>query len=286
VELSGVDGIGQEKKWNGFSKTIPYQPFVNKEVESIEITAPEEKALVTVALILEDMAGNELHHNFFHVIVEAPAGAITLNNGKKASVVSVDPKNFSAAKWSVKQWDVLDGSKVNGAGVGYFEYKFKIPAGEVESSTFVAELGAKELFVKDMGKEFKKDGDFMLGAKASPSQSPNSYPMTDETTFASAISVSANGIFIQRVDLPDDPADHRGVLSWHYQPKVRKLNEAGSYGYRVSVNLPKEVLEKAKATGEITIRLESDAALGGGLAVYGDKFGRYPMNPGIVFVAK
>ncbi|HRI80295.1 MAG TPA: glycoside hydrolase family 2 TIM barrel-domain containing protein [Cyclobacteriaceae bacterium] len=286
VELSGVDAIGQKKTWSGFSKTIPYQPYANNEVESIEITAPNEKALVTVALILEDGIGNELHHNFFHVIVEGSSEAITLNNGRKATVVTVEPKNFSASKWSLKQWDVLDGSKINGAGAGYFEYKFKIPAGQFEAATFIAEIGGKELFVKDMGKEFKKDGDYMLGAKTSPSASPNAYPMTDETVFAGAVSVSANGIFIQRVDLPDDPADHRGVLSWHYQPKVRKLNEAGSYGYRVAVNLTKEILDKARPTGEIVIRLESDAALGGGLAIYGDKFGRYPMNPGIVFFTK
>ena len=41
-------------------------------------------------------------------------------------------------------------------------------------------------------------------------------------------------------DLPDDPADHRGILSWHAQLRDRKLREAGSYGYLVSANLPAE----------------------------------------------
>ncbi|CAN5371625.1 hypothetical protein BH10BAC4_BH10BAC4_03740 [soil metagenome] len=288
VKLSGVDAIGQEKQWGEFSKQIAYQPYMNKEVESLELTVPNEKAVVTVALVLEDNAGNELHHNFFHLIVESQTQtSIVLNNGKKAMFVSVEPKGFSSANWTLKQWDVMNGSKVNGAGAGYFEYTFKVPANtNIESATFIAELGAKELFVKDMNKETKQDENFMLGAKASPSQSPNSYPMTDETTFPSAVSVKVNGVFVQKVELPDDPGDHRGVLSWHYQPKVRKLNEAGSYGYRVAVNLPKEALEKAKTTGEIVIRLEADSALAGGLAVYGDKFGRYPMNPGIVFIEK
>jgi hypothetical protein len=287
VKLSGVDALGQEKQWGEFSKLIPYHPYINKEVESIELLAPSEKAVVTVALVLEDNAGTVLHRNFYYLIVEAPGpGTITLNNGKKAVVVSVQPKDFQTAKWSLKQWNVLDGLKVNGAGTGYFEYKFKIPTGNFESATFIAELGAKELLIKDMDTKIKQDGDFMLGAKASPSQSPNSYPMTDETTFRSSVAVSANGIFVQKVELPDDPADHRGVLSWHYQPKVRKLNEAGSYGYRVVVNIPKEALEKAKATGEIIIRLEADSGLAGGLAIYGDKFGRYPMNPSMVFISK
>ncbi len=286
VRLTGVNGIGEQKQWGEFSKTIPYQPYLNKEVESLEVTAPNERSLVTVALVLEDRAGNELHHNFYHLIVESPAtNEMTLKNGKKGFVVSVEPKNFQEANWSLKQWNVFDGSKVNGAGAGHFEYKFKIPeAFKFESALFVAEVGAKELFVKDREKVIKQEGDFMLGAKASPSQNPNSYPMTDEKTFPSAVSISANGIFIQKIELPDDPADHRGVLSWHNQPKVRKLNEAGSYGYRVAVNLTKETLAKARATGEIIIRLEVDRGLAGGLAIYGDKFGRYPMNPSIVFV--
>jgi hypothetical protein len=287
VKLFGVDAIGQEKQWEGFSKQIPYQPYINKEVESLELVTPNEKAVVTVALVLEDNAGNVLHHNFYYLIVESPSpSAVTLSNGKKAVVVSVEPKDFQTSKWSMKQWNVLDGLKVNGAGTGFFEYKFNVPTGTSESATFIAEIGAKELFVKDMDKQIKQDGDFMLGAKASPSQSPNSYPMTDETTFRSAVSVIANGVFAQKVELPDDPADHRGVLSWHYQPKIRKLNEAGSYGYRVAVNIPKEVLEKAKSTGEIIIRLEADGGLAGGLAIYGDKFGRYPINPSVMFITK
>jgi hypothetical protein len=86
------------------------------------------------------------------------------------------------------------------------------------------------------------------------------------------------------VDLADDPADHRGVLSWHYQPKVPKLQEAGSYGYRVAVSIPAQALNIAKVTGELVVRLEVPDAMPGGLAVYGDKFGRYPMNPTVVLV--
>jgi predicted transcriptional regulator len=87
-------------------------------------------------------------------------------------------------------------------------------------------------------------------------------------------------------DLPDDPADHRGILSWHAQLRDRKLREAGSYGYLVSANLPAEAIETAAKTRELIIRLEVDAALGGGLAIYGEQFGRYPMDPTLVFTLK
>ena len=84
---------------------------------------------------------------------------------------------------------------------------------------------------------------------------------------------------VGRHELKDDPADHRGILSWHSQKRDRKLREAGSYGYLLSVPLSPDVLEAAAAAGKLRIRLEVDAASSGGLAVYGERFGRYPLDP-------
>lgn len=280
VKMYGYDAIGQKKNWGEQTKSIPYKPYINQEIESLELTMPNEKAVVTLALVLQDQTGNDLHHNVMNFIVETPTPLeITLLNGKKAQVASVEAKNFSNAKWSAKQWNVMEGAKINGAGSGYFEYKIKLPNTNFEGATFIAELGAKQLFVKDIDQEKIKDDNYMLGARVAPDKNPNSYPMTDETLFSSMVSVSVNGVFAQQVELPDDPADHRGVLSWHYQPKVRKLNEAGSYGYKVAINLPKEAIEIAKKTGEVVIRLSTDL---GGIAVYGDKFGRYVINPCVI----
>jgi hypothetical protein len=211
-----------------------------------------------------------------------------LLNGKTAKLLTIEPKNFSAAKWSKKQWDVMEGAKVNGAGAGYFEYKIRIPKelnlDKVNSASFLAEVSAKQLFAKDMNKKLAGNEDYMLGAVAEPSQNKNSYPMTDASRFPTAVSVKVNGYFAGRYDLPNDPADHRGVLSWKYQIQDKKLREAGSYGYRLSVNIPKKSLEEAMKTGELVIRMEVDEGSGGGLAIYGDKFGRYPMNPTVIFV--
>ncbi|MCU0393860.1 MAG: glycoside hydrolase family 2, partial [Thermoflexibacter sp.] len=283
VKMYGYDAIGQKKVWSEQTKTVPYKPYLNQEIESLELTMPNEKAVVTLALVLQDQAGNDLHHNVMNFVVEAPTPTeITLLNGKKAQVASVEAKNFSSAKWSAKQWNVMEGAKVNGAGSGYFEYKIKLPTTNFEGATFIAELGAKQLFVKDIDQEKIKDDNYMLGARVDPSKNPNAYPMTDETLFPSIVNVSMNGIFAQQVELPDDPADHRGVLSWHYQPQVRKLNEAGSYGYKVAINVPKEAIEAAKKTGELVIRLTAEDGIAGGIAVYGDRFGRYAINPCVV----
>jgi len=83
--------------------------------------------------------------------------------------------------------------------------------------------------------------------------------------------------------LADDPADHRGILSWHAQPHDKKLREAGSYGYLVRAVIPAGALAAAAESKEIVLRLEVDAAQPGGLAIYGERFGRYPLDPTLVF---
>ncbi|HSD66800.1 MAG TPA: hypothetical protein VLF95_08875, partial [Vicinamibacteria bacterium] len=90
------------------------------------------------------------------------------------------------------------------------------------------------------------------------------------------------GIF----DLPDDPADHRGLLSWHAQKRDGKLREAGSYGYLVSASVPPQALREAAAAGAVVVRLEVDEALPGGLAIYGEGAGRYPLDPSLVLTLR
>ena len=289
VKMYGYDALGQKKTWGEMSKIVSYQSWIQKELEPLKLTMPDEKAVVTVSLILEDNGGNIVHRNFTTMIVEGKIPTeMKLLNGKTAKILTIEPKNFSDAKWSKKQWNVMEGAKVNGAGSGYFEYKIKVPKdvnlATVTSANFLVEASAKQLFAKDMDKKLAGNEDYMLGAKAEPSQNKNAYPMTDVSRFPTSVSVKINGNFAGRYDLPNDPADHRGTLSWHYQIQDKKLREAGSYGYRMSVNIPKKSLEEAIKTGELVIRLEVDEGSGGGLAIYGDKFGRYPMNPTVVFI--
>ena len=145
------------------------------------------------------------------------------------------------------------------------------------------ELSAKQLFGKDKEGAKKSDGDFMRGKGThDPSSNPNSYPMTDETRFPSMVQVNICGESAGIFDLPDDSADHRGILSWHSQPRDRLLREAGSYGYLVSAPIPAEALRRAAKEKEFIIRLEVDDALPGGLAIYGERFGRYPLDPTII----
>ena len=66
----------------------------------------------------------------------------------------------------------------------------------------------------------------------------------------------------------------------------RKLREAGSHGYLVEVTIPARAVRAACAAKEFVVRLEVDASLPGGLALYGERFGRYPLDPTIVLSVK
>ena len=184
----------------------------------------------------------------------------------------------------------MDGLKVDGAGFGYFEYEVQIPDGistaNIDNITIIAELSAKKLFGKDQKDAKLPDGDYMLGKGTNdPSINPNSYPMTDTYKYPSMVRITVEGESVGTFFLEDDPADHRGILSWYSQLQNRKLNEAGSYGYLIKAFVPKELIDKA--TNKILrIRLEADKSLAGGLAVYGERFGRYPVDPTVVFVMK
>jgi len=199
----------------------------------------------------------------------------------KANTVSVAPDKFAKAQWSQKQWNVLKGLKACGAGKGFFEYAFTVPA-DAKKATFRAEVGAKRLNSKDSKDVDKgvRDLDCMLGGGfASRSKNPNYYPMTSAEKWPSTLKVYANGKLVKTMQLPDDPADHRGILSWAAQPRDGTLHEAGSYGWLVEAAIPSEVLAQAK-DGKLAIRLETEK---GGLAVYGASFGRYPLDPTVSF---
>jgi hypothetical protein len=199
----------------------------------------------------------------------------------------VPARDFTSAAWSLGQWDVLDGLKVNGAGSGFFEYTFDLPtevlAGKIVGASFLVEVSAKELLGKDKDDSAPEDSDYMRGKGFhDPAGNPNAYPMTDERTHPGAVRITINGVRAGLYELPDDPADHRGILSWHSQLGDRRLREAGSYGYRIVAPVPDVAVRKAASTGALVVRLEVEPSLPGGLAVYGARFGRYPMDPTIV----
>ena len=279
-EVDFMDKTGESQPLYSNKIAFAYQPWMQKQLSSLQIKIPELAGLGIVKLRLKDGEGNLLHSNFMNFIVKSA------QNKANTTIIEVKPNEYKKAEWSLKTWNVLDGLKVNGAGKGYFEYHIPISnavnISNIKNSYLLFEASAKQFFDKDKAPDFDKNQDYMLGAKVSPHKNPNSYPMTDEQAYPSVISVFINGKKAKTLTLPDDPADHRGVLSWNSQLKDKKLREAGSYGYLVKVPLSKNDLKKAVGQGFISLKIQTENE--GGLAIYGENFGRYPINPSMVII--
>jgi len=251
---------------------------------------PQEPALAVLSFQLEGRSGNTLHRNFTTFLVGeglSPRDEVC----DRTRVLRFAPNSFAASDWSDGQWEILGGLKVSAAGAGFLEYRIPWPSSlsinEILSAGFHAEISAKELLSKDRQDKGELGGDYMRGGGVDDrTLNPNAYPMTDEATYPTTVRVRLNGIVIGIAHLEDDPADHRGVLSWFSQKKDRRLREAGSYGYLTEFGIPPEALTRAQADRQFVLRLEVDESTAGGIAVYGERFGRYPLDPTLSFALK
>ncbi|MDH5379980.1 MAG: glycoside hydrolase family 2 [Cyclobacteriaceae bacterium] len=281
-DLTFTNTLGKSAKILSEKRQEVYQPWMQKELAPLSLTMPDYNGIATLAVRVTDEKGNTLHRNFMNFeVVSGKALPAT-------SIFSTSADSYTGAEWSKRVWNVMDGKKVNGAGKGFFEYEIEVPKDfnpkKSKKAYFLIEVSAKELFAKDIEKEQTGNLDFMKGARALPSSNPNSYPMTDELQFPSTITISINGQKMTTTTLADDPADHRGVLSWHHQLQDSKLREAGSYGYLVKVPVSKTLLKNIAEEGKLKVRLETTGE--GGIAIYGKEFGRYAIDPGLVVEMK
>ena len=270
---------------------VPYKPWYHGYLTNLKVHMPCNPGLTLVSWQVETRAGTVLHRNFTTFYVTArntPEREIITKQGKKFELVRFHPASYVSANWTTKTSRVLNGLKVWGDGIGYFEYRIQWPSGlkkeNVASLTLLFEASAKELLGKDRPEGMQQDGDYMRGEGFyDPGLNPNAYPMTDTRKYPSLLTIKVNGTTAGQFYLPDDPADHRGILSWFSQPRNERLHEAGSYGYLVQSVVPMNALKEGK---EIIIRLEVNDGLPGGLAIYGERFGRYPLDPTLVFQLK
>ena len=285
TELVGYNSLGEFKEYEKQSIPVAFEPWLSKPVASQKVTVPQETGLYWLRMVLKNDKGEVLHHNFTTFRVKD--GKSPAKEGVR--VLTFAPASYTAAEWSNGQSTIYKGLKENGFGHGYFEYTIDLPKDldleSVRSASLLFEASAKQKFGKDKeGNEI--EGDYMLGKGTfDHCKSLNSYAMTDTTLWPSKLEVSVNGKVIAKHDLADDPADHRGILSWGAQPAVREMREGGSYGELVKIDIPltnlpyQEILKTKKVTLRFTVPAED---LDGGLAIYGKDFGRYPLDPTII----
>jgi len=285
-ELSGRDHHGKFRQVFLKTEIVESLPWFQGELTPLTVKMPEEPGLYHLTLRLRDENAYIYHLNFTSFLVEErrPGSSGTES---MPGALSFEPSSFSDASWSLGQWNILDGLKVNGAGSGYLSYEVEVPEHmlneDLKKLTLVFEASAKKLHGKDRTEKSELGSDYMRGKGTfDPSRNPNSYPMTDSYKDPSLVKVKVNGQVVDVFYLEDDPADHRGVLSWHSQPRDRKLREAGSYGYLCKSRIPLELIRNSPDK-VLNIRFEVDESLPGGLAIYGKRFGRYALDPTLLF---
>ena len=283
TELVGWNTLGDFASYSNDSQPVAFEPYMNCRAGKVRVAIPEEKGLYLLRYILKKADGTVLHRNFTTFRVKKGTGP------EGVRVVSFPVSSYTAQEWSNGHSSVMNGLKLNGFGHGYFEYKVKLPKDldldKVASAQLIFEASSREIFGKDVaGNDIQ--GDFMLGGGTfDHCKSLNSFAMTDDEPWPSTVLVSIEGYDLgPATRLEDCPADHRGILSWGAQPNVRYIREAGSYGQLVKVDLP---VNEAKGMDLSTVTVRFSVPTGnGGLSLFGQDFGRYPLDPTFVFKMK
>ncbi|MFD0676636.1 MULTISPECIES: glycoside hydrolase family 2 protein [unclassified Paenibacillus] len=279
----GIEDIS----WNTYGVT---------QLPQLQVQMPRTDAVAILAIELKDPVDpavrSAVARNFitFDVRSGAAAGLYALE-GQWLQIAPTDSLN---KQWDYT-WQALNDHKVNGSNRndnrngGFFEYDIDISSltrfnsfsfGDID---IYLEAAAKVLLAKDQQliDDPTVDISYMHGRKADPGMNLNSYYMTDAKKHFSTVQVYIDGQPVELLQLPDDPADSRGVLSWHYQQDDRKLDEAGSYGYLQRIRIPSRMMPGIIERGSFRLKLEVPAGLpeeSGGLCLYGRNAGRYPID--------
>ncbi len=268
-------------------------PFSYTETTPVRVKIPDRNAVMICAASLSGKNGKIIQRNFVPFRVKS--------ENKQETILTKRPDEYTDASWSIRHLSPQGGKKVWGMGSGLFEYQFEIPPGiepdEISGLEFRAEMASRYPQGKYLEEgEAERIGMTIVSEKGTnPGYGKNSYPQTDENLHGSLVKITANDQLINEVELPDDPADHRGILSWMNQEagwewgsddrsKAWLLDEAGSYGYLVKARLDETSEKSALETGKVTVRLYVDEATAnrGGLSIYGKDSGRYPMDVTLV----
>lgn len=272
------DNLGVRAVAESGSMQLDWNGYGVKPIAPIQTTMPKQDAVAVLAVRLSTAGGKVITRNF--ITFDVRSGQANNLYETEGHWISQPVSSFTSSEWPYR-WNAIQNEKVCGGDTGSFTYDITLPdpaerpyIGDVE---IIFEASAKRLLVKDKEELSMKQHDisYMHGYRTDPEYNLNTYFMTDTVRHESNIRILIDGRQIESVLLPDDPADSRGVLSWHYQPVVNKLDEAGSYGYLVKVLLPSTIAAKLNQTRHFQLQLE---AVDGGLALYGRNAGRYPID--------
>ena len=245
---------------------LPVYGYGTTVLGDLKVRMPEENAVAVLSLYLLDDEGKVISRNFTTFDVRAELE----KNFVEIPVCSAKTEGFDLT------WTALLDDKLCLGGSGEAEYEVALPANVKNASEMILhfEAGSKRILNKDrkvIG-DPEVDGSFMRGYLVDRGSFANSYWMTDDSRFPSTVEVLVNGVSVETLNLANDWADARGVLSWHRQPNHRKLDEAGSYGEEKHVLIPSRLIPGILRDGRLTLTFRVKE--NGGLALYGRECGR------------
>lgn len=268
-QLDFINRFGERRAVaEGKIATAPTRYTVT-DLGELRCTLPNEPGLATVALWLEDEQGAVRCRNYVNVEVRGVA-LPTVEQLTNGWAVRFAPGDIHHTSWA-QPFVAPDGSKFSAPGRGWVEYVVTLPAG-IDVATL------RQLRLR-----------FEAGARTSglridwPQRTYGlNYPQTEaDRKFPTDVTVSLNEVVVGQVQLPDDPADARGVLSHHNGV------DPGSYGFLTEIVVDGAALQQALArqhTLLLRFTVPGEDGYPGGFALYGERLGSYPMDPTLLLI--
>ena len=263
--LDFIDRFGDRRTVEEGALAVRPQRFGVTPVGILRLRLPDESGLATVALWLEDEDQKLRCRNYVNVEVRAGESP-RAERSPCGWALRASPGAFSRCSWPNPTIEP-GGGKFAALGSGWVEYETPLPA----------DLDVRR--VRRLRLRLEAGARAGLAKVDWPTQALRSdYPQTEERKCPSELRVLVSGVLAGQVQLPDDPADARGALSHHrgYDP--------GSYGYLVDLALQGTALEQARQQlleGQplrLRLAVPAEAKHRGGLAIYGETHGCYPVD--------
>ncbi len=272
------DNLGVRTTLEAGCRKLDWNSYGVAPIESLDVIMPNEDAVAVFGVQLTTLDGKTVTRNFITFDVRSSK----VNGSSEGNIhrISLPIDSFVESEWK-HSWKAIQDHKVSGGPKGHFTYDIQLPGQHeqafIQDIELIFEASAKYLLSQNTAESIMLQAgiDMMHGAEAHVELNPNTYLMTDAAKHPSRLTVWVNDQLVEMIPLSDDPADSRGVLSWHYQEATRQLNEAGSYGYLCKVTIPSKIAAQLNRDRQFKLRLETDE---GGLALYGRNAGRYPID--------
>jgi hypothetical protein len=271
--LDVVDMYGEMRTRLSGESPANWTQYRVVQLPTIAFILPEEPFLGILTVWLENEKGQRLAANYINLDIysqKMPRAEIT---DAQTCVLRFGPNEFHSTTF--QKVEPVHADKTYSYGTGQFEYRLAIPEG-----IDVSMIGSLDLIVEMAAKANDEKVDWPSRRK------PVDYPQTDDRKYPTDVTVSINGVEVETITLPDDPADARGVLSHN------AVFHHGSYGYLTTIHVDfagrgaiRDILTTERKL-VVQFAVKPDAQNKGGLAIFGERLGRYPLDPTIRLYAR